>query len=100
MFPSCVTLAQSATPSGPSRARMFAAASLASAGLAALVLALGVVRAARIAWVTDDAYISFRYADHLVRGFGLVFNPGERVEGYSNFLWTLWCALGLRLGFD
>ncbi|HEX7078838.1 MAG TPA: hypothetical protein VF363_10470 [Candidatus Eisenbacteria bacterium] len=50
--------------------------------------------------MSDDAFISFRYADNLVRGLGLVFNPGERVEGYSNFLWTLWAALGLRLGAD
>lgn len=34
----------------------------------------------------DDAYISFRYATNLIHGHGLVFNPGERVEGYSNFL--------------
>ena len=54
----------------------------------------------RRAWVCDDAFISFRYAENLVRGFGLVFNPGERVEGYSNFLWTMWCALGLSLGVD
>jgi arabinofuranosyltransferase len=47
------------------------------------------------AWLTDDAFISFRYARNLVEGHGLVYNPGERVEGYSNFLWTLWCALGL-----
>ena len=52
------------------------------------------------AWVCDDAFISFRYADNLRRGLGLVFNPSERVEGYSNFLWTLWAALGLRLGAD
>ena len=51
-------------------------------------------------WVCDDAFISFRYAENLVRGLGLIFNPGERVEGYSNFLWTLWTALGLRLGAD
>jgi hypothetical protein len=37
----------------------------------------------------DDAYISFRYAENLARGSGLVFNPGERVEGYSNFLWVV-----------
>jgi hypothetical protein len=51
-------------------------------------------------WTTDDAYISFRYARNLSEGFGLVFNEGERVEGYSNFLWTLWCAAGLSLGFE
>jgi hypothetical protein len=39
--------------------------------------------------ITDDAYISFRYAYHLASGEGLVFNPGERVEGFSNPLWTV-----------
>jgi arabinofuranosyltransferase len=36
----------------------------------------------------DDAMISMRYARNWVDGQGLVWNPGERVEGYSNFLWT------------
>ena len=36
----------------------------------------------------DDAYISFRYAQNAILGYGLVFNPGERVEGFTNFLWT------------
>ncbi len=49
-------------------------------------------------WTLDDPFISFRYASFLNRGQGLVFNPGERVEGYSNFLWTLWVALGMKLG--
>jgi arabinofuranosyltransferase len=48
----------------------------------------------------DDAYISFRYAQNFVAGQGLVFNPGERVEGYTNFLWTILLASFLRLGFD
>ena len=68
------------------------------AGAAALVYALWA--ATRRAWVSDDAFISFRYAENLVRGIGLVFNPGERVEGYSNFLWTMWTAVGLCLGLD
>lgn len=37
----------------------------------------------------DDAYISFRYAFNLAYGRGLVFNRGEQVEGYTNFLWTI-----------
>ncbi len=36
----------------------------------------------------DDAFISFRYAQNAIRGAGLVFNPNERVEGFTNFLWT------------
>ena len=57
---------------------------------------------ASAAWfLCDDAFISFRYARNLVEGHGLVFNPGERVEGYTNFLWALelaalWKVLGLR----
>jgi len=65
---------------------------------AALVLMTGAALLAILrAWLTDDAFISFRYARNLVEGHGLVYNPGERVEGYSNFLWTLWCALGLGM---
>ncbi len=48
--------------------------------------------------IVDDAYISFRYALNLVDGQGLVWNPGERVEGYSNFIWVLLVALGMKLG--
>jgi hypothetical protein len=42
--------------------------------------------------VQDDAYISFRYAANFLSGHGLVFNYGERVEGYTNFLWVLLLA--------
>lgn len=57
-------------------------------------------RAWTLRWTTDDAFISFRYARNLLDGLGLVFNAGERVEGYSNFLWMLWSAAGLGLGFE
>jgi hypothetical protein len=38
--------------------------------------------------VEDDGYISLQYAKNWITGHGLVFNPGERVEGYTNFLWV------------
>jgi hypothetical protein len=42
----------------------------------------------------DDAMISMRYARNLAEGHGLVWNVGQPpVEGYTNFLWTLWMAL-------
>lgn len=47
--------------------------------------------------ITDDAYISFRYLDNWLSGHGLVFNAGERVEGYTNFLWIVLLA-PFRLG--
>lgn len=51
-------------------------------------------------FVQDDAFISFRYAANLIAGHGLVFNPGERVEGYTNFLWTALMAIPHALGID
>tara|TARA_Y100001934_G_scaffold194296_1_gene229169 strand:+ start:210 stop:2339 length:2130 start_codon:yes stop_codon:yes gene_type:complete len=71
------------------------------ASLMLLVCALGVYFQGRMYQViADDAYISFTYAKHLVAGEGLVFNPGERVEGYTNFLWTLAMALPHLLAVD
>ena len=55
-----------------------------------------------VAWfLTDDAFISFRYVRNLLEGHGLVFNPGQYVEGYTNFLWilelaALWGLFGVR----
>jgi hypothetical protein len=46
----------------------------------------------------DDAFISFRYLDNWLQGEGLVFNPGERVEGYSNFLWIALLAIPAWFG--
>ena len=64
----------------------------------AVLLVVNMVRAAPL--TIDDAYITYRYARNLVRGFGLVYNPGERIEGYTNFLWTLLVAGGLKLRLD
>ena len=50
--------------------------------------------------VCDDAFIFVRYADNVVAGNGLVFNPGERVEGFTSPLWVglatvlAWMGLG------
>lgn len=52
------------------------------------------------AFTIDDSYISYRYARNLARGLGLVYNEGERIEGYTNFLWTVILAAGIRVGID
>lgn len=49
-------------------------------------------------FVTDDAYISFVYARNLAEHGELVFNLGDYVEGYTNFLWTVILAGGIKLG--
>ena len=51
-------------------------------------------------FLTDDSFISFRYARNLAEGMGLVFNEGEYVDGYSNFLWTILMSAFIKLGFS
>lgn len=67
--------------------------------LAAIASAIITVIVARNLWL-DDAFISFRYAKNLYEGQGLVYNAGERVEGYTNFLWTIIAYVGLQLGVE
>jgi len=69
-------------------------------GACALVVATSVrYRALYHGNTIDDAYISFQYAKNWASGNGVVFNPGQRVEGYTNFLWVallapLWPLVG------
>jgi hypothetical protein len=59
-------------------------------------LALGVAADGLV----DDAYIQFRYATNLASGHGMVFNPGERIEGASGGVWIGVLALGPLIGVD
>ena len=89
--------ANAGRPAGGERIERWSAVTV----LVIAVLAAGLFFHARsYDYVVDDAYISFRYARNLVEGEGLVFNPGERVEGYTNFLWVMLIALGMKLGLD
>jgi hypothetical protein len=53
------------------------------------LLASRVIDDVRYFVLDDDMMISMRYGRNLAEGHGLVWNPGERVEGYTNFLWTI-----------
>jgi hypothetical protein len=50
--------------------------------------------------LTDDAFISLRYLANFFAGDGLVYNRGERVWGYTNFLWMAALAPGVAWGLD
>lgn len=69
-----------------------------------LAIALGAAALAHawyhVTYTLDDAYISFRYARNLVRGVGLVYNPGSYVKGYSNTLLTLFAVIPELFGCD
>jgi arabinofuranosyltransferase len=83
-------------PPGPRWAGPWAeVARFAPLALAALVL---VWHAQQYDFVTDDAYISFVFARNLAEHGALVFNLGDPVEGYTNFLWTFGLGLLMVVG--
>lgn len=43
--------------------------------------------ALKAAWLSDDAYITFRTVDNFVHGHGLTWNTHERVQAYTHPLW-------------
>lgn len=57
--------------------------------ITALLAGLVVLLAARSAWLADDFYISLRTVWNLHNGFGLEWNPGERVQVFTHPLWFL-----------
>lgn len=67
---------------------------------ALIVAALFAWNVSRLWFLSDDAFISFRYARNLAEGLGPVWNAGERVEGYTNFSWVLLMATGMKLGIE
>ncbi len=57
--------------------------------VAGVIVFLGGFRAWR-GYLADDAFITFRYAENIAAGHGIVFNiGGERVEGYTTPLLVL-----------
>ena len=41
------------------------------------------------AWVSDDAFITFRTIESYLHGFGLSYNPHERVQAFTHPLWLM-----------
>jgi arabinofuranosyltransferase len=69
-----------------------------------LVAALAVSALAHVAWyfprTVDDMFIYLRFAENFASGHGLVYNPGERVEGFSSLPWVLLQSLAFLTGLD
>ena len=72
------------------------------------ILAIGVVTVTYSGWrlfwfLTDDAFIAFRYVSNSILGHGYVWNPPpfRPVEGYTSFLWVflldvIWRVIGVK----
>ena len=54
-----------------------------------VTIAVAIAGLSIFAYIPDDTFITLRYARNVLDGKGFVFNEGERVEGYTNFLWLL-----------
>lgn len=67
---------------------------IARALVALLVLAL-VMAMVRLAWLGDDAFITFRSVDNLLHGFGPRWNVDERVQTFTHPLW-FWLLCGVQ----
>src|SRR4051794_24047730 len=68
--------------------------------LAAAVGVLGLHASYYYPFFSDDALITLRYARRFAQGLGLTWTDGERVEGYTDFLWVLLNAPSTWLRLD
>ena len=55
----------------------------------ALLLLVYTIVLFRTAWLSDDAYITFRTIDNALHGYGLRWNIAERVQTFTHPLWIL-----------
>lgn len=56
--------------------------------------------AGSFSFIQDDSFITYRYVKNFTEGNGLVFNIGEKVEGYTCFLWVIVLSIVKKLGFN
>ena len=67
------------------------------AGLGLSIFLVGLLD--NINFTVDDVFIPLRYAENFAAGRGLVYNVGERVEGFSDLAWTVVLGYFARAGF-
>ena len=58
-------------------------------GLALAASAIFALVLWRTAWMSDDAFITLRTIDNVVNGYGLRWNPAERVQTFTHPAWLL-----------
>ena len=68
------------------------------AGTVPILLRSGIeIAGVRYVVAGDDLMISLRYAYQFAHGHGLVWNPGEYVQGFTNLGWTLLLSIPYAL---
>lgn len=85
-----------AHPQDPARRAARAESTLLTGGFLAIFTYVFLANA----WIGDDAYITFRVVDNFVNGYGLTFNPDERVQAYTHPLWMLMLSAAYAVTAD
>ncbi len=57
--------------------------------ISVLAIIVSIVYSYKLKWLGDDIFIALRYVQNFVSGNGLVYNKGERVEGFTDFFWIM-----------
>ncbi len=65
-----------------------------------LGLAIYTFLSINLQFTQDDAFISYRYVANFLNGHGLVYNIGERIEGFTNFGWVILLSSLGSVGID
>ncbi|MBI9043017.1 MAG: glycosyltransferase family 39 protein [Anaerolineaceae bacterium] len=61
--------------------------------IVSIILMVFTILILRRAWVSEDAYITFRTIDNFVNGYSLTWNAGERVQAYTHPLWMFFNSI-------
>jgi hypothetical protein len=57
--------------------------------ISAIAILISIIYSYKLRWLGDDIFIGLRYVQNLLDGNGLVYNKGEKVEGFTDFLWIM-----------
>lgn len=70
--------------------------------LLTLILLIAALYAIKNSFIQDDAFISFRYAYNLVHYDNFSWNENDvvKLEGYTNFSWTVLMAACIKMNLD
>jgi hypothetical protein len=64
-----------------------------------MIVVMFILHSLHLAVIAEDSFIGFRYAKNIAEGNGLLWNIGESpVEGYTNFLWIIFCSVAILAG--
>jgi len=65
-----------------------------------LAIIISIIYSYKLKWLGDDIFIALRYVQNFVAGDGLVYNIGEKVEGFTDFLWLMLISLFSKFNFN